>query len=87
MIPTRTTDQAFSALFSVSRPFSEHLTKREDDQLRDKYDHNAFFYEVQPSVKKSGKHWPTKKRGEMPSLNWRVIRRWNSLLGWKGKKR
>ena len=50
MIPTRTTDQAFSALFSVSRPFSEHLTKREDDQLRDKYDHNSFFYEVQPSV-------------------------------------
>ena len=50
MIPTRTTDQAFSALFSVSRPFSEHLTKREDDQLRDKYDHNSFFYEGQPSV-------------------------------------
>ena len=45
MIPTRTADQAFSALFSVSRPFSAHLTKREDDQLRDKYDHNAFFYE------------------------------------------
>ena len=50
MIPTRTTDQTFSALFSVSRPFSEHLTKREDDQLRDKYDHNSFFYEGQPSV-------------------------------------
>ena len=50
MTPTRTTDQAFSALFSVSRPFSEHLTKREDDQLRDKYDHNSFFYEGQPSV-------------------------------------
>ncbi len=50
MIPTRTTDQAFSALFSVSRPFSEHLTKREDDRLRDKYDHNSFFYEGQPSV-------------------------------------
>ena len=50
MIPTRTIDQAFSALFSVSRPFSEHLTKREDDQLRDKYDHNSFFYEGQPSV-------------------------------------
>ncbi len=50
MTPTRTTDQAFAALFSVSRPFSEHLTKREDDQLRDKYDHNSFFYEGQPSV-------------------------------------
>ena len=39
----------FLALFSVSHPFSEHLTKREDDQLRDKYDHNAFSYQGQPS--------------------------------------
>ena len=87
MIPTRTTDQAFSALFSVSRPFSEHLTKREDDQLRDKYDHNSFFYEGQPSVEEVRQALAYQKRGEMPSLNWRVIRRWNSLLGWKGKKR
>ena len=34
MKPTRTIDERFTALFSVSRPFSEHLTKREDDQLR-----------------------------------------------------
>ena len=50
MIPTRTTDQAFSALFFRFRPFSEHLTKREDDQHADKYDPNSFFYEGQPSV-------------------------------------
>lgn len=50
MNPTRTIDERFTALFSVSRPFSEHLTKREDDQLRDKYDHNSFFYSGQPSV-------------------------------------
>ena len=50
MIPTRKIDEQFSALFSASRPFSEHLTKREDDQLRDKYDHNAFFYSGQPSA-------------------------------------
>lgn len=31
MNPTRTIDERFTALFSVSRPFSEHLTKREDD--------------------------------------------------------
>ena len=49
MIQTRRTDEKFLALFSVSHPFSEHLTKREDDQLRDKYDHNAFFYQGQPS--------------------------------------
>lgn len=51
MIPTRKTDEAFSALFSVSLPFSEHLTKREDNQLRDKYDHNAFAYSAQPSTR------------------------------------
>ena len=50
MMPTRRTDAALCALFSVSRPFSAHLTKREDDQLRDKYDHNSFFYEGQPSA-------------------------------------
>ena len=49
MIQTRRTDEKFLALFSVSHPFSEHLIKREDDQLRDKYDHNAFFYQGQPS--------------------------------------
>lgn len=50
MIPTRKIDEQFSALFSIPHPFSEHLTKREDDQLRDKYDHNAFFYSGQPSA-------------------------------------
>lgn len=49
MIPTRMIDERFTALFSTSRAFSEHLTKREDDQLRDKYDHNSFFYSGQPS--------------------------------------
>lgn len=50
MIPTRAVDESLTMLFSVSRTFSEHLTKREDDQLRDKYDHNSFFYSGQPSV-------------------------------------
>lgn len=50
MIPTRKIDESLSALFSVSHAFSEHLTKREDDQLRDKYDHNSFFYSGQPLV-------------------------------------
>ena len=50
MIPTRQMDEIISALFSVSRPFSEHLTKREDNQLRDKYDHNSFIYDGQPTV-------------------------------------
>lgn len=50
MNPTREIDEQFSALFSVFHPFSQHLTKREDNQLRDKYDHNAFMYTGQPSA-------------------------------------
>lgn len=50
MIPTRKIDEEISALFSVSLPFSEHLTKREDNRLRDKYDHNSFAYSGQPSA-------------------------------------
>lgn len=50
MNPTRKTDESFYRLFSVSHAFSEHLTKREDSGLRDKYDHNAFCYSGQPSA-------------------------------------
>lgn len=50
MNPTRKTDESFYRLFSVSHTVSEHLTKREDSELRDKYDHNAFCYYSQPSV-------------------------------------
>lgn len=49
MNPTRKTDESFYRLFSVSHAFSEHLTKREDNELRDKYDHNAFCYSGQPT--------------------------------------
>ena len=50
MASTRNLDEKISALFSVSKPFSEHLIKREDNQLPDKYDHNSFFYSGQPST-------------------------------------
>ena len=50
MIPTRKIDASFYRLFSTSHAFSEHLTKREDNELRDKYDHNAFCYSGQPSA-------------------------------------
>lgn len=50
MIQTRQIDNAFSHLFSVFTVFSEHLTKHEDNQLRDKYDHNSFIYSGQPSL-------------------------------------
>lgn len=50
MILTRQTDEAISALFSNFHPFSKHLVKREDNQLRDKYDHNSFFYTGQPDL-------------------------------------
>ena len=48
MNPTRKTDEKFYRLFSTFHAFSEHLTKREDNELRDKYDHNAFCYSGQP---------------------------------------
>ena len=47
MNPTRKTDESFYRLFSASHTVSEHLTKREDSELRDKYDHNAFCYSGQ----------------------------------------
>lgn len=50
MNPTRKTDESFYRLFSASHTVSEHLTKREDSELRDKYDHNAFCYYSQPSA-------------------------------------
>ena len=50
MNPTRKTDESFYRLFSASHTISEHLTKREDSELRDKYDHNAFCYYSQPSA-------------------------------------
>ena len=50
MNPTRKTDESFYRLFSASHTVSEHLTKREDSELRDKYDHNAFSYHSQPSA-------------------------------------
>lgn len=50
MNPTRKTDESFYRLFSASHTVSEHLTKREDSELHDKYDHNAFCYYSQPSA-------------------------------------
>ena len=45
--------KAFTGCFprlTPSHTVSEHLTKREDSELRDKYDHNAFCYYSQPSA-------------------------------------
>ena len=48
--PTRKSEESLACLFSVPLSFSTHLTKWEDSQLPDKYDHNAFKYVGQPSV-------------------------------------
>ena len=45
----RDADEGFAMLFSSVFAFSEHLVKWEDDQMRDKYDHNCFRYSGQPS--------------------------------------
>lgn len=50
MEATRKTDEKISLLFCSARAFSEHLTRREDPQLPDKYDHNAFSYVGQPTA-------------------------------------
>ena len=65
MIPTRKVEQAISLLFSVPAIFSEHLVKWEDELLRDSYDHNAFKYSDQPSVKNLEKLLRTKKHEEI----------------------
>ena len=45
----RSFEEKKAALFSVKKPFSEHLMKWEDAALPDKYDHNCFEYSDQPS--------------------------------------
>ena len=49
IVSFRDADEGFAILFSSVFAFSEHLVKWEDDQLRDKYDHNCFRYSGQPS--------------------------------------
>ncbi len=46
---TRRAETQIARLFSTEKPFSGHLTKREDAALPDKYDHNCFVYSAQPS--------------------------------------
>ena len=45
----RSFEEKKATLFSVKKPFSEHLMKWEDATLPDKYDHNCFEYSDQPS--------------------------------------
>ena len=46
---TRAVEEKMARLFSVQKPFSEHLLKWEDAALPDKYDHNCFAYTGQPT--------------------------------------
>ena len=49
MKDTSIVEEKLSRLFSVKKPFSEHLAKWEDDLLPGKYDHNYFEYSGQPT--------------------------------------
>ena len=49
MKTTRLAETEIAHRFSTEKPFSAHLTKWEDAELRDKYDHNCFSYSSQPS--------------------------------------
>lgn len=42
-------EEAYAFVFSVKRSVSEHLLRFEDNDLRDKYDHNFFEYIGQPT--------------------------------------
>lgn len=86
MNPTRKTDESFYRLFSASHTVSEHLTKREDSELRDKYDHNAFCYYSQPSADEVRPRWPTRKSGETPSSSWKGTSRWPMHSAWSAKR-
>ena len=46
---TRYTEEQMARLFCVRKSFSKHLSKWEDDLLPDKYDHNCFEYNGQPT--------------------------------------
>lgn len=46
---TRRVEEKMARLFSERKRFSEHLYKREDSLLPDKYDHNGFEYTGQPT--------------------------------------
>ena len=83
MNPTRKTDEKFYRLFSTFHAFSEHLTKREDNELRDKYDHNAFCYSGQPTEDELR---PTRKSGETPSSSWKGTSRWPMHSAWSAKR-
>lgn len=41
--------QKMLELFAINRPFTQNLTKWQDDTLKDKYDYNYFEYSAQPS--------------------------------------
>lgn len=45
----RNVDKKIALLFCTYHPFSEHLTKKEDPELPDKYDNNSFYYSGQPA--------------------------------------
>ena len=44
MIKTRLIEEKIDELFSIKFKFSDNLIKREDNLLKDKYDHNVFEY-------------------------------------------
>ena len=86
MNPTRKTDEAFTGCFPRLTPFQSILTKREDSELRDKYDHNAFCYSGQPT---EDELWAAlayqKERGDASS-NWKDTSPWPMHSAWSAKR-
>ncbi len=58
-------DPKLLELFALNKPFTQNLTKWQDDRLKDKYDHNYFEYSAQPSEEEFQKAFTyQKERGD-----------------------
>lgn len=58
-------EQKMIELFAVNKPFTQNLSKWQDDGLKDKYDHNYFEYSAQPSEEEFQKAFAyQKERGD-----------------------
>lgn len=84
---TREFEQKLACLFSVQKPFSEHLLKWEDSALPDKYDHNCF--NTLPSRRRRSLRvrWITKKALAPPFSSWKEISRWKMRSDWSPASR
>ena len=84
---TREFEQKLAGLFSVQKPFSEHLLKWEDSALQDKYDHNCFEYTAQPTETELACALDYQKASAQPFSSWKEISCWKMRSDWNPTSR